>query len=160
MGNILAKIQKGSGKSLCFFYAALFLICAFLIICMSFISGWYNGIFPLVFFLSLICGVLFLAAGLHDAERDESITVEPKPLIFSTLDENGKIIKKEFYPTPPLECKEIRRTDSKVDFSIEIHSKEQAVEVLAALAVIYDKGDITDADYHYNVRKIREHFNL
>ena len=43
---------------------------------------------------------------------------------------------------------------------MEIHSEEQAKEVLAALAVMYDRGDISDADYHDNVHKLREHFKL
>ena len=67
-------------------------------------------------FFYIIFGILFLAAGLYDPGRDESITVETKPLVFSTLDENGKIIKKEFFATPPLVCKEICRTDDKTDY--------------------------------------------
>ena len=39
---------------------------------------------------------------------------------------------------------------------MQIHSEEQANEVLAALAIMYDKGDIADGDYHRIVRQIRE----
>ena len=56
--------------------------------------------------------------------------------------------------------KKTRRADGKFDIAMEIHSKEQAVEVLAALAVMYDRGDISDTDCHDNVHKLREHFKL
>ena len=161
MGSFFAKIQRALGKTFCFLYSALLIMCAFAFPGLISIGVWDNsdkGILTFAFFLSLTCGILLLAAGLHDSDRDGRAAA--KPPRFFTVNEDGKIILTEISAPPPLDCKEIRRADGKVDISMEIHSKEQALEVLAALAVMYDKGDISADDYHCNVHKIREHFNL
>ena len=160
MGRILAKIQKKVGKWYCFVYSALFFIFAFAFISMISFSVWdtsHKGIFAFAFFFSLICGIFLLAVGLYDPGTDESAVKPPR---FYTLNEDGDIVLTEVSTPPPLDLKETRRADGKVDISLEIHSKEQAVEVLAALAVMYDKGDLADTDYKRSVHKIREHFNL
>ena len=159
MGSILAKIQKSVRKCFCFLYSALFFICAFAFISMISIGSWDNfdkGILTFAIFFYLICGGLFLAAGLHNPDT----AAERKLPRFFTLNKDGEITLTEVTVPPPLDYKEIRRTDGEVEVSMELRSKEQAVEVLATLAVMYDRGDISGADYHDNVRKLREHFNL
>ena len=134
-------------------------MCAFAFISMISIGFWDNfdkGILTFALFFSLICGGLFLAAGLHNSDT----AAERKLPRFFTLNKDGEITLTEVAVPPPLDLKETRRADGKVDVAMEIHSKEQATEVLAALAVMYDRGDISGADYRDNVRKIREHFNL
>ena len=136
-------------------------MCAFAFILMISIGFWDNvekGTLAFAFFFSLVCGSLLLAAGLRDTDRDKRAAA--KPPRFYTVNQDGDIVLTEVSAPPPLDCTEIRRADGKVDISMEIHSEEQAAEVLAALAVMYDRGDITADDYHGNVRKIREHFNL
>ena len=117
-------------------------------------------IFVLIALCFFICGILFFAAGLHDPDRNESTIKQPR---FYTVDKDGKTVLADvdtILAKPSIDCKEIRRADGKVDVSMEVHNKEQAVEVLAVLAVMYDKGDIAAGEYHSNVHKIREHFNL
>ena len=161
MGKIIAKIRKRIGKSFCF---SIFLVgfVGTLTTMGAISSGLVDDNITIGFLVLCLCcftitGVLFLAAGLHDTSRDETVVKPPR---FFTADKDGNIVLTEVSTPPPLDCNEIRRADGKVDISLEIHSKEQAVEVLAALAVMYDKGGIAAADYNCNVQKIREHFNL
>ena len=161
MGSILAKIRKKTKKRTCFLISALYFasVLMFIATILSADDNITVGFFACLSFCCIIVSILFLAAGLYDPGPDESAIKQPR---FYTLNQDGDIVLTEVeVSTPPsLDCTEICRADGRVDISMEIHSKEQAVEVLAALAVMYDKGDIAAADYHNNVRKIREHFNL
>ena len=166
MGKILAVIQKKFGKKPCYYLSAIGFFGTF--VGMMFLSDpllndsdsskGFNTFFTICY---LIFSIVFLAAGLHEPGRDEGAGT--KPLRFFTVDQDGKTVLADvdtILAEPSFGYKETRRADGKFDISMEIHSKEQAVEVLAALAIMYDKGDVSSADYHRNVHKIREHFNL
>lgn len=160
MGSIFAKIQKRVRKRGCYIISSIGFVGAILSLGIStdvLLDNFVKGFLAFFAFCYLIIGILFLAAGLHDPGPDESTIKPPR---FYTANQDGKIVLTEVSAPPPLDLKETRRADGKVDISMEIHSKEQAVEVLAALAIMHDKGDIDGDDYRSGVHKIREHFNL
>lgn len=164
MGSAFAKIQKKAGKRSCCIISIIGLAGALPFLIMStsnFLDDYFVKEFcAFIAFCDFIIGTVFLAAALHDSDRDKGAAVGLKPLRFFTVNQGGDIILAEVSAPPPLDCTEMCREDGKVDISVGLHSKEQAVKVLAALAIMYEKGDIAAADYHCNVHKIREHFNL
>ena len=161
MGRILAIIQRTCKRRNCFILSAIGLAGVFLSLGIStdvLLDNFVKGFLAFFAFCCLISVILFLAAGLYDSSRDESTAI--KPPRFYTVNEDGKIVLTEVSAPLPLDLKETRRADGKVDISMEIHSKEQAVEVLAALAIMHDKGDIDGDDYRRGVHKIRECVDL
>ena len=160
MGSIFAKIQKKVKKRNCYIISSIGFAGAILAFGTSVsapLDNFAKGFLEFFAFCYVIIGILFLAAGLHDLGQDEGAIKPPR---FYTVNKDGDIVLTEVSASPSLDYIETRREDGKVDISMQIHSKEQAVKVLAALAIMHDKGDIADIDYNRSVHKIREHFYL
>lgn len=162
--KILGIIQK-IGKGYCFALSAVGFSFGCMILLTQYVMGGMSSDFVKIFEIigsiyGFVIGAVFLAAALYDSDQDKDNTAKRKAPRFYTVNEDGNIVLTGISDTPPLNYTEKRREDGKVDIFMQIHSKEQATEVLAALAVMYDKGDIADVEYRRTVRQIREYFDL